>query len=374
MCLYRTSSQSTNVCLLLADIQAKYRWNASFTPSAISTINSEDVNTRAISQPNGFQDYDALFNSMFSGPVANPGQGTTIGGFYGLPSYYHNDTVVYQFENDTKRILPNYAWMSSKTVLDFSSGRELFEKYLLNTPQPSNASSTPSTPTPTPQPKPKPTVPGYPVPVPGTKHPKDLVSGYFFKEAGYSDLAVLAIPSFDAETGQDQIDFQNGVQTFLAACRTSGKQRLIIDVRQNPGGTIAVGYDTFKQLFPSVVPYSGMRIRAHDAADVIGLGDSKYISLIEQTHDIAQLIPKYEGKGWDPFFNGGYLESPDSHVFPSWTDFYGPVQSHGDNFTHVGSWPFSSQIYTGSIVVSGYGNRSHLPPQAFTSSNIILVS
>ena len=48
------------------------------------------------------------------------------------------------------------------------------------------------------------------------------------------DVAVLSISTFEITTPPDIIEFSEVVENFLAACRSAGRTRLIIDVRQNP--------------------------------------------------------------------------------------------------------------------------------------------
>ena len=48
------------------------------------------------------------------------------------------------------------------------------------------------------------------------------------------DVTVLSISTFEITTPLDIIEFLEVVENFLAACRSAGRIRLIIDVRQNP--------------------------------------------------------------------------------------------------------------------------------------------
>lgn len=81
---------------------------------------------------------------------------------------------------------------------------------------------------------------------------------------------MLSIPRFvDPSAIQPAIDFQRVVNEFLSKCHESGKKKLIIDMRGNSAGLPYLAYDTFKQLFPQLRPYSGTRIRASDAPNVL---------------------------------------------------------------------------------------------------------
>jgi len=51
---------------------------------------------------------------------------------------------------------------------------------------------------------------------------------------------------------------------------SENKQKLIIDIRENGGGSTNLLLDTFIQLFPEMEPFSGQRYRASDAFVKIG--------------------------------------------------------------------------------------------------------
>lgn len=105
--------------------------------------------------------------------------------------------------------------------------------------------------------------PGYPSPF--IREPNNLNSGYFLEGEGYDDVAVLAVPSFVGSL-EDELPFQKVNTFFLNEAVARGKKKLIIDVSANAGGTILQGYDLFKQLFPSILPYGATRFRAHEVS------------------------------------------------------------------------------------------------------------
>lgn len=343
--------------------------NATFTPSAVTSIDGVEVNEQLINLASDaqFQDYDAVFNTQLAVPVVTPPETTSTVGAYSSRSFIaHNDSTLYTFENGSTRVIQNFAF--SSLPLRFASGRDFFDKYLLGTPNSSFASPTSSQGA---SPRAGSTVPGYPLPVPGTNSLGNFVSGYFLQNKSNEDVAVLVISSFDAVTEPEQIGFQKAVQTFLSVCRLAGKKRLVIDVRQNPGGTISLVYDTFRQLFPKEIPYSGTRIRAFDTQNVLGEITSSITNDPATFKGLSQL-----GFGLltIPTFAQSYLKTPDGEPYATWHDFYGPNQFHGDFFSNIGSYRLSPNLYTNPITVSGYGNRSGLPPQLFASSNIVLLT
>ena len=133
-------------------------------------------------------------------------------------------------------------------------------------------------------------------------------------------------------------------------------------------------YDAFKQLFPTITLYSGWRIRDYPSVNTLRQVFSNALSLIGSGQLDSSDALSASVSVWV------YQESlkyPDGPPYSSWVEFYGPVQEHGDSYSYVASWLFSNETadveYIG-IAVSGYGNRTNLPPQPFASENTTLVS
>lgn len=325
-----------------------------------------------------FQSLDARFNVEFYNPSTSQfGNGGSYpqGAYNSGQSIYHFDTSTYVFENGTTQPYQNKAVVG--IPFDFNSGTQILEKFIIPSPSESSSSasssasassapsSAPSTPSSTPQVK---QLPNYPYPE--VIHGGGYISGYFLKGDNYSDFAVLSIPSF-LETQDNSLltEFQGDVQKFLGKCQSANKTQLIIDVRGNPGGTAGLAYDTFKQLFPSIVPYSGSRIRGSDAANLIGQESSKLDAFDANniTTDGAETFYDYRTS----------LKSPDGAPWTSWKELYGPVPSHGDIYSNIVAAKFSDvtlDLEINGIVISGYGNNTDILPQIFASENITLVS
>ncbi|KAI9700928.1 MAG: hypothetical protein M1820_006689 [Bogoriella megaspora] len=354
-----------------SDIQGSYLGNTTYTPSAISRIDGQDVTEHLLSIPplTTYQDYDALFNSLFLSPVVTAPLTDRSPGDYSTGTFtVHADSTSYAFENGTTRVVFNT--VAALSDLDFSSGQQLFDKYLIGSLTPNN-SSTSTSPASWPPNSTTAAASGYPLPVPASVSPGNYVSGYFLQGDGLQDVAILVISSFDVTSESEGVGFQKAIRTFLSVCRSNNKKRLIIDVRSNPGGQIPETYDAFKQLFPNETPYSGTRIRAVDAANVMGQVLS---NLPPATLQRAQQALLALGSNLIsvPYFSPGYLKDPGGAPFSSWDDFYSPVEVYGDQFSHVGAWRLSPSFYTSPLTVSGSGNLSAQPPQIFTSENIVL--
>ena len=146
-------------------------------------------------------------------------------------------------------------------------------------------------------------------------------------------------------------------------------------------GTILQGYNLFKNLFPSLVPYGATRFRAHEAFNIIGETVS------------AAAGPNYPWDNLTAIFLGlaNFTVLDDFYVTPfdyrsdldingnnfaSWAEKYGPHEFNGDEFTSIMRWNLSdpTDIYTSGLIVDGYQNRTNIPPsQPFRAEDIVIV-
>lgn len=214
--------------------------------------------------------------------------------------------------------------------------------------------------------------PAYPTPF--VSETNNLNAGYFIDEPGYEDVAVLAVRSFVGSSA-DEIPFQSVNTYFIETAAALGKTKLILDLSANGGGTILQGYDLFKQLFPSILPYGASRFRAHEALNLLG----------EQSSYLSGLVPRSLND------NATYLDIESSAFnyrtdvdvnyenFDSWAEKYGPhaLGPQPDNFTSIIRWNLSdvlTPLNSGGIDISGYLNRTNITAQPFAAENIIIVS
>jgi Peptidase family S41 len=171
-----------------------------------------------------FQDPDAAYNSMFY-YLRNVAGGST--------GYFSNAGVVtgpstgflLAFQNGTSFNVSTFA-TPTVSFSNISTGAELFsavesKQIAANPDQTTIATSITLT-------------HGYPEPV--IEHPQGFVAGYFLNTTNYTDIAVLALPTFLPGTIESTQEYQSVVQKFLAACTNAGKTKLIIDLSGNPGG------------------------------------------------------------------------------------------------------------------------------------------
>lgn len=189
----------------------------------------------------------------------------------------------------------------------------------------------------------------YPKPV--VEHSAGAVAGYFLADEAVSDVAVLKIITFapDPDTNKKENEFQSVVKQFLRRCKDAGMRRLVIDLRENGGGSTQLLLDTFMQLFPTDIPWSIQRNRAQDAFKRIGdawnaiynndaLYD-KYLKVVggkckPNTQRVAMttdMCPEEEPDlsfwYYDDFLN------VEGEQFSTWEQFYGPRTINGDQFT-----------------------------------------
>ncbi|KAL2044482.1 hypothetical protein N7G274_003187 [Stereocaulon virgatum] len=308
-----------------SDIAAFSRSN--FIPSAISSINGQEVSQYledyTLQSATRFQDLDALYNSIFHGPATTAPK-VSHGSFPYLPRSIWGDNTTCVFDNELSLLS--------------SPGNEI---------NPLSATS--------------------PTSIIG--HTRGVIKGYFLGGPDNSDVAVLNINSFLTTGRRETQEFQDLISKLLESCRTSGKERLVIDIRGNGGGNPLLGLDLFKQLFPNIVPYTGLRFRGSEAINTLGAIASGNMTLDNDPH--------LDCLSWSIYNARNSLRLPDGPSYNSWQELYPPLQQHGDIFSMVASLKLSNgtlDLIEDGIVVSGYANRSSLPSQVFAGENIVLLT
>lgn len=312
---------------VFSDVEAS-RNGPNFNISSVKTINgreaTEFLNEFALGEP--FHDPDARYNMLFPNS-AGMSKGQYNNGGFTTSTSYAGETTVIGFSNGTTKSFPNIALINDPSV-DFTGvtdGRSFFKKFCSGPPDIKES--------PTPTPTKETTLPtltptGYPKPA---FINSDLnVGGYYINAAGYEDVAVLSIPGFQPE---DPFEFQDVVRRFLADATSKNKKKLIVDLRYNGGGYIALGFDTFKQLFPTVTPYGAARYRAHEATSILSAAMTDFkanLTIKEEDSDLYekavqnQMVFDYEV----------YLNANNSN-FKSYEEFYGPTTINGDTFQSI---------------------------------------
>jgi hypothetical protein len=213
-----------------------------------------------------------------------------------------------------------------------------------------------------------------------TLHSEGVIGGYYLSGSGYDDVAVLSVPSFQP-MGEDGVpEFQDLIGAFLKSAKSAGKTKLVIDLRGNGGGRVYLGYDLFKQLFPSMDPYGASRFRANEAFDLVGqlMTDAlKDFSYDDAVKDFEQNgFDSNLASAWKSIFNYRLPLNVDNENFTSWQDYFGPHDHNGDKFTTPARWDllnfFSDDL---NMDITGYRTRAGdlEKTQAFDAKNIVLL-
>jgi len=211
-----------------------------------------------------------------------------------------------------------------------------------------------------------------------TGYPKPLVKAADQSIAGYllnaqSDLAVISVPSFWPEA-LDVVSFENIVRETLATAASLGKKKLIIDLRSNGGGLISLGYDMFKQLFPSSTPTSYMNVRAHSVYDWWGQVTSQHYSNTNVSNATTATHLKTEASFAGPWeINFREATGAYGRHFNSWAEFYGPHVHRNGSFTSLFEHDFTDTYQTGDESIYGYQNDTAYQPQTFAANDIVLL-
>ncbi|KJY00316.1 hypothetical protein TI39_contig336g00025 [Zymoseptoria brevis] len=214
-------------------------------------------------------------------------------------------------------------------------------------------------PDPAPDPFANPPAPGYPDPV--IRGPNNYNSGYILDGDGFEDVAVLSLASF-ASSSPDPVNWQ-ALNTYLVdRAVAANKTKLIIDLSANSGSLVLPVYDTFKLLFPSMLPYGASRFRAHEGFDFLMFPDCHKVVLL--------LVNEFD-----------YHTDSDVNYepFTSWAEKYGPhpLESAGDFYNDIVRWNLSDVLnpyHTGSWDISGYRSRTNMTTQPFAAENIVVVT
>jgi hypothetical protein len=223
---------------------------------------------------------------------------------------------------------------------------------------------------------------GYPVPVIVQSSRK--IQCYYMNETGYEDVAVLVMPAFDPTIDEEWTEETEALQEsqkvlreFFAGAVKDGKKKLIVDVRGNTGGTIAMGYEAFKQIFPDLEPYGATRYRANEAFGIFSsaiadfVDNGTYANI--QPEQYAQIVA--QSTTWD------YQNILDENGtnFSDFEDYFGPFKNNKDEFTALRRYNFSNFEggYPSSTEfnLTGYNDQAPAPTKRpFESDNIVVMT
>ncbi|KAK3356777.1 hypothetical protein B0T25DRAFT_139219 [Lasiosphaeria hispida] len=334
-----------------------------------------------------FQDPDAQFNSLFwSIPIG--WSGNTRSAFIGASTLPDSHTV--RFANGTTKEYPNYAGLNVPFD-NITSGDDLHKVVEIPPPPGEGPAVTPTrlvrhrivpigqteteteTETETaaeetPSAAPSATaVPGYPEPV--VIHQSGYVAGYFLNgSSAHDDTCVLVLTSFQSEnqsvySGNGEYEETRRVfRDFFRACADAGRTKLILDVSANGGGFVFQGYELYKNLFPDNKAWSGSRLRAHAALDI--MGQNSY---------------SQEG-GESLLLTGLFLNPATGKKYAEWKDIYGPTVFPEDRETNTMTYDFANKSLLfdpatdSPFSITGFDPDNPAPKQPFAKEDIIVLT
>ncbi|KIW10531.1 hypothetical protein PV08_11495 [Exophiala spinifera] len=189
------------------------------------------------------------------------------------------------------------------------------------------------------------TLPFYP-PSPIVTDKKGRMTGYFLEDDGFNDTAVLAILDFSVMDDDDDDDddtsagFQHTLAKFLDKCKfnsgASPRTKLILDLFGNGGGTLELGVDAARRIFPNVGYEVYGNMRASNVLRDLGVGYDEYSGRASRTGRTSGTTQDHHAKdedtgphdrgesgtGTGSLFDVRSLLDVDGTAWSSWDDFY----------------------------------------------------
>ncbi|KAF1950303.1 hypothetical protein CC80DRAFT_598320 [Byssothecium circinans] len=345
------------------DLELARNTSGAFKPSPVRTINGEAVNAflQKVSVQAAFKDANTRWNALF------PSQPLIATGVNYLGSFrtgtYQGPNTTTSLANGTSKSSMNLAIISNDFV-GVGSGPALFSKYCSGptpTAPPSN-SSTSSRPAATPSHA------GYPKAV--IINPNLSVAGYHLNDTGYTDLAILSIPSYDSPDVQR---FQNVMRDFIRMSKAAGKTKLIFDLRGNGGGNAILGYDSFKQVFPQAdqEPFGGTRYRINEAMKIAGQVTGDFNKKTYLQNNQTAFAETFTGTSENDIFmytiGFNYQHQLDvrNEKINTVDQMYGPDRINGDE---------ASYTYFGFSVIGFLNNTNETStPQPFKAQDMVML-
>ncbi|KAL6859413.1 hypothetical protein J3F83DRAFT_748848 [Trichoderma novae-zelandiae] len=344
--------------------------------SSITHINGIDAATyigEFGSKAVGYQDKDAIFNSMFFSLAAHAVHHRT--GFFaqgGRTRYlYPGPSTVFTLANKSEIAIQNLASITAD-MAGVINGESFYAKFC----NPNGATgddariiaqtmateSTESS-------RSDSVLSGYPSALASTRD--NVASCYYLEGDGFDDVVVISL--LDMIT-VSMSEYQAVIQRCIKDAVSAGKSKLIVDLQANDGGYVVLGYDFFRQLFPHIVGNALSRWKESDgflaAAEVVNDQLSGFNPFIGNDSALQ--------REWESPFNYQADYNMSGKPFTSFEDKFRPHLYQNTNYTNLIRWNFNSDVRTGNnrvgadIEVTGYGSRSNIS-QPFPAENIILL-
>lgn len=314
------------------------------------------------------QDPDARYNTFFASKSADLTGRANNGLFQKSGQWTGTSVYKVEFANGTDLEVDVSVRWSAQGLVPFNctDRATLFDELCL--PKPKSGSQDddededdPKIATPLPSP------PSYPEPV--LRDPYNLITGYYLNDSDVSDVAVLAVLTFElsGQLGDGVLpedttaNFSKLAADFLAKATADGKKKMLIDLSGNGGGDIAVGFNLFRIFFPNVPVYTATRFRAHELVDLMG---QAFVDIYpEDSPDKASALAFRQA-----------VTPNQTTGFASWEDLYGPHELMGVNVSSLVA-NFNFTLLSNPLdPVNGYGPVPLDPKKsAFKPEDIIIV-
>lgn len=315
------------------------------------------------------QDPDAQYNSLFWSPATkiSYGDGFQLGSY--LVDFPDSHNV--RFSNGSSGQFPNMALIRT-SFSELDSGEKLHQE--VEVPKP-NATLTTKLASDTEMPLVE-SLPRYPSnPVAIHKY-GGYISGYLLEDENDNDMCVLAAFTFQTayhtlpgyNITEDFIEARRVIRETLSSCKVDGRTRLIVDMSANDGGYINLGYELYRNLFPQAKMWTGSRIRAHPAADLLGR--------------LLYDIPKAQALATA---GESQLYPTTGTPFKTWKDLYGPVvvnvTGHDVNelesnllTSNQSTFTDGKSFYLTGFAPKGLKEEAFLLSQPFDPPNIVVLT
>ncbi|TWU70924.1 hypothetical protein ED733_001034 [Metarhizium rileyi] len=343
--------------------------NKTYTPSPIDTIDGQDVfeflEKESMGIPQGHQDPDARFNSLFNSiPVkALDRSGMATASIHDIP-----DQHVIKHKNGTSRVVINSLTTLPKTNLSGIRSVQDYQKRFELPPQ--DKPTAPKPPDQGPKRPPRDALPGYPKST--VKHPDEFVTTYLLNDTELQDTTVVSILSFVSLVEKNPLSdnlnlsllvrqFEDVIDETANLARSQGRDKLIIDMSANPGGSLDLADVAYTAFFPGA-PFDAFdRYRINDGVE--------FMKTAFEPNETLGILIADEGKPRNA--KNETIESPEALLAPQLIKGQNlSMEFHRDLFTRYLTEP--------DVFLHGYGpkgkndSRSREPP--WKPENTVIVT
>lgn len=204
-----------------------------------------------------------------------------------------------------------------------------------------------------------------------------VVTGYF-----QEDIGILSLPSF-FQYPDEAKEFSAAVQEFITAAEKKKVKKIIIDIQQNRGGTVALAFDTFRRFFPEEpqgLPWSwaGSRRRSHPMGDLLGTELTDWWNALDEDD-----FDKWD-EAANEFVISTRINALTNKTFNNWRE-YSPSRGanyRGDRWSNVERYDLFNDQFLYSAFSSenieddpyGYGHNPIKTKQIWTADEIVLLT